>query len=250
MPDDLQSLCAQGQDALLATDYLGAEATLIRAESLALAAGDWEALARLYMPLQEARRQRRQRAGEGVVKLDLLATPDQPLDAEALAGRYPHGQLLVGGFGTIEPALRLREIARERRLFLDVFLATAYRVNENVAVAIVPDDHAALPPAGDYAIDQLQRLLPPHSILLPLTELPASEQHGNVTTFAHTMAMWEQLAAPFLAAADAATEPSMKISGYRQTLVVDYASEFAHQRLSHTAREMGRVQRNAPRPAV
>src|SRR5438552_3365286 len=70
---DLQSLCELGQHELERMEYLAAEATLVKAEALALAQGDFDTLGRLYMPLQEARRQRRQRCGEGVVCLDLIA---------------------------------------------------------------------------------------------------------------------------------------------------------------------------------
>ena len=250
MSDSLQSLCAQGQDALLATDYLTARDALLRAERIAVAEGDFETLGRLYMPLQEARRQIRQRAGEGTVKLDLIARPGESIDAADILARYPHGQLLVAGSGTIEPAKTLRTLAAAERRFVDVFLAAAYDVGGQVAVAIVPTADTALPPAGSYAIDQLHRLLPPHSILLPATELPAGEQKGTVQTFARTMAMFEQLAAPFLAAADAATDPALKIAGYRTTIAVDDAHELAHQRLSQTARDFARARRLPGRSVV
>ena len=56
MPDgDLQSRCELGQQQLMRTQYLDAEATLVAAEAEAWAARDFDTLARLYMPLQEAR---------------------------------------------------------------------------------------------------------------------------------------------------------------------------------------------------
>ena len=84
MPDignasDLQSLCERGQQLLMQTKYLDAEHALVEADQLATRLEDFDTLARLYMPLQEARRQRRQLAGEGVVRLDLIAkSPDAP----------------------------------------------------------------------------------------------------------------------------------------------------------------------------
>ena len=71
---DIQQRCARGQDLLQAQDYIEAEKELKLAEREATARHDWDSLSRLYMPLQEARRQRRLRCGEGVVCLDLLAT--------------------------------------------------------------------------------------------------------------------------------------------------------------------------------
>src|SRR5258707_15836117 len=94
--DSIETLCERGQEELMAMDYLAAERTLARAERLAWAERQWDLLSRLYMPLQEARRQRRQRCGEGVVCLDLLAEgPDDHVEAKHVLEHYPHGQLLV-----------------------------------------------------------------------------------------------------------------------------------------------------------
>src|SRR5438445_726544 len=101
----LQELCEAGQEQLMAMEYLQAEA-----ERRAWEARDWDTLARLYMPLQEARRQRRQRCGEGIVCLDLIAQgPGDAVDARRVVQNYPHGQLLVAGWGSIAPALGVRE---------------------------------------------------------------------------------------------------------------------------------------------
>src|SRR5947207_15860412 len=103
MPDgDLQSRCELGQQQLMRTEYLDAEATRAAAEADAWAARDFDTLSRLYMPLQEARRQRRQRCGEGVVCLDLIAAgPDDEIDGRRVVENYPHGQLLAAGWGTV-----------------------------------------------------------------------------------------------------------------------------------------------------
>ena len=106
MDDSLQSLCELGQQQLIATDYLAAEGTLVEAESIALEQGNFDALSRLYMPLQEARRQRRQRCGEGTIHLSLLAAgpDDAAIDPGRLLEQFPHGQLLIAGWGSIAPA--------------------------------------------------------------------------------------------------------------------------------------------------
>src|SRR5438105_1866092 len=107
---ELQSLCELGQDQLMRMEYLAAEATLVRAEQLAWEQRDFDTLARLYMPLQETRRQRRQRCGEGIVRLDLMSSgADDKLGADEIVARYPQGQLLVAGWGSTAPALRVRE---------------------------------------------------------------------------------------------------------------------------------------------
>jgi hypothetical protein len=239
MPEAIQQLCFEGQKDLLATDYLSAEDSLVTAEHLARDAQDWDSLARLYMPLQEARRQRRQRAGEGVVKLDLVARhASDGIDVDLIASKYLHGQLLVAGFGSIEPAQKLRQIADRERRYLDVYLAASYWVSGAVVVAIVPNDRVTVPTEGEYSVDELTRKLPPHSILMPVTDLPAGERMGDTHTFAQTMSIWEKLHRPFLAMADQTVDPESRIEAYRQTIEVDYACELAHQKLSETARMM------------
>src|SRR5690348_2422859 len=120
--DDLQSLCERGQEELMRMEYLQAEATLERAEQIAWNRKDFDTLSRLYMPLQEARRQRRQRCGEGVVALNLIAQGStDALDGRRVIENYPHGQLLVAGWGSIAPALKVRELQQKHQLFVDTF---------------------------------------------------------------------------------------------------------------------------------
>src|SRR3954463_6918624 len=112
---DLQRLCEHGQELLMRMESLRAEAALVEAERIATRVEDFDTLARLYMPLQEARRQRRQRAGEGIVRLDLVATsPDVGFDPEEIIAKYPQGQLLVAGWELTEAAMKVRELARQR----------------------------------------------------------------------------------------------------------------------------------------
>jgi hypothetical protein len=63
------------------------------------------------------------------------------------------------------------------------------------------------------------------------------------------MAMWEQLHAPYLAAADAEGDLLRKMEAYRKTIRVDDACELAHQNLATTAREADRRHRNRAREA-
>jgi hypothetical protein len=240
--NELQALCDLGQRQLMEMDYLVAEATLARAEAQAWAKRDFDTLSRLYMPLQEARRQRRQRCGEGIVQLDLLAEREgaQP-DASAIADEISAGQLLVAGWGSIAPALRLREIARERSLYLESFLAAAYPITGGQrAVVIVPLADVALPRPVEQSIDALLGQLPPHCIVVHENELPRGRRTGTVQTYAETMSAWERLHAPFLAAADMQVDPLQKIEHYRRTIRVDYACELAHQKLSAVARDLAR----------
>jgi hypothetical protein len=248
----LQDLCAMGQSQLMETQYLPAIATLMAAERIAWDGGDFDTLSRLYFPLQEARRQARQRCGEGVVKLDLIAhdSADDAIDADRIVSAYPHGQLLVAGWGSIAPALHVRKLAAERRLYLETYLAVVYPITGGGrAVVIVPLEDVQLPEPSARSVDALLKVLPPHSIVLPDSQLPTGDRRGTTQTFAETMAMWEQLHAPFLAAADASVDLLQRMQGYRRTLRVDGACELAHQRLAIAAREVDRARRSRRTPA-
>ena len=247
-PAALQDLCETGQRKLMAMDYLGAEAALAEAERHAWAARDWDTLARLYMPLQEARRQRRQRCGEGMIVLDLLSQgPGDHVDGRRIIENYPHGQLLVAGWGSTDPAKRVRELQIEHGLFVETFLGAVYPVGKaepRRAVVIVPLDDADLPePGRAESLDALMASLPVNSLVRWADELPRGSRRGTTQTYAEVMGMWERLHAPFLAAADMERDPVAKMDGYRGTIRVDYACELAHQKLSDVARELGRLAR-------
>jgi len=243
MPDELQALCEQGQQLLERMEYLEAERALVRAEAIALKTDDFDTLGRLYMPLQEARRQRRQRCAEGTVCLDLIAkdAADQSIDAAETVTRFPHGQLLVAGWGSIAPAVEVRKLQQSRDLYLETFLAAVYPVGPSRVIVIAPTEDVSLPAATDDArsIDDLLRRLPAHCIVLSESELaalPRGPRPGDWKTYAGVMSIWERLHAPFLALADHTVDSVAKIQAYRVTIRVDYACEFAHQRLADAAR--------------
>lgn len=236
--DEIQQACEVGNEQLIRMEYLAAERTLAAAEEAAWNAQDFDVLARLYMPLQEARRQRRQRCAEGVVALDLIQTgPDAPLDAAEIIRRFPQGQLLLAGWASIQPAIEFRRLASERGLYVETFLGALYPAGAGRVIAIVPTEDIALPNAAETNIDALLRRLPAHCIVLSPSEL-------ENPTHAQVASLWERLHSPFLAAADATADLRQRIAAYRRTIRVDYACELAHQKLSDTARELARSVRS------
>lgn len=238
MPEaSIDELCELGQEQLIQTRYRQAETTLVRAEALARATNDWDRLSRLYMPLQEARRQRRQLCGEGTVRLDLLSRgPDDAIDPSELIEQYSHGQLLVAGWGTLEPARRLRELAAERELYVETFLAAVYPSGSSIVVVVAPEGNTPMPPAGADPAGNV----PSGCLLLAESDLPRGPAKGTPQTYGRTMEMWEGLHRPFLAAADATSNLLQRVEGYRRTIGVDYACELAHQKLSDVARILAR----------
>ena len=223
----------------MAMDYLSAEAILADAAQQALSSADYDLFSRVLLPLQEARRQRRQRCGEGTVCLDLISHgPDAPLDAEKIVDAFPSGQLLVAGWGSIQPALEIGRLQRERGLYLDTFLAAAYPTDAGRAVVIAPLPDTALPAPAPRTWDALAAALSPRCLLLRAADLPSGQQKGTTQTYGRIMDLWEQLHSPFLVQADAADDLQSKIPLYELTISVDYACELAHQRLAQTARRL------------
>jgi hypothetical protein len=244
----LQDLCELGSEQLIQTKYLDAEATLAGAEAEAWNNRDWDTLARLYMPLQEARRQRRQRCGEGVVALDLMAQgPSDRVNARHVLENFPHGQLLVAGWHSAEPAIELRRLAAELGLYVETFLGAVYQVGGRKQIVIAPHEDAALPARDFENVDDLKAHLPANCLFADEGDISRGHRKGTPETFGEVMALWERLHAPFLAAADGESDPVRQIEGYRMTTRVDYASELAHQKLSDVAHRMSREARQRAR---
>ncbi len=241
----LHDLCELGSELLIQTRYLEAEATLERAEREAWSSHDWDSLARLYMPLQEARRQRRQRCGEGVVALDLIAQgPHDAIDGRRIVENFPHGQLLVAGWRSIEPAVQVRRLAKEHGLYVETFLGATFQLGGRPVVVISPLEDFTLPAHDFETLEELQNHLPPRCLVVDEDHISRGHRKGTLQTFGEVMGMWEQLHAPFLSGADAETDPIRQMEAYRRTTHVDYAAELAHQKLSNVAHALAREAHN------
>ena len=242
--DELQELCGQGQDLLVAQKYIEAEQALVRAEHEALHRGDWDTLARLYMPLQEARRQRRQQTVQGPSCLNLISQgAGDHIEGRHVIENYPLGSLLVAGWGSIEPALQVRKFQARFKLLIDVFLAAVYPlIGGGHAIIIVPHDKGILPEVRPRRWQDFPRLMPHHSLILRESELPAGTSPPSPQRVAQIEQWWEKLHLPFLREARDTADPRKRIEAYRKVLRVDYACEFAHQELAATARELARTQ--------
>jgi len=227
------------------TQYLSAVHTLVEAEQRAWDLHDFDTLSRLYLPLQEARRQIRQRCGEGAVALHCIAPGSAAvIDPETLTRQYPTGQLLIAGWGTIQPAIQLRKLAAERSLYLETFLAAIYPVinpviNPDPVIAIVPIE-SPMPDPQPRQLAELALLVPAGTLLVPVDQLPAAAAKGTANSYAQVMAIWERLHLPFLNAASTEPDPVRRMQRYRLTLRVDPACELAHQFLADIARKLAR----------
>ena len=241
--DQLNQWCEAGAQQLMRTEYLDAITTLQRAEELAWTARDWDTLARLYLPLQEAHRQARQRCGEGAVAYDVFVGPGGFATAADVLTAYPMGQLLVSGDATVQPAVELRHLARQRRIYVDAFLGARYPLDDGrMMIAVVPLATATLPDATPRPEAELRRLLPLNSLVFDAAALPPNASRGTAATYAQSIMLWERLHGLFLSRADAEPDPTQRMTMYREVLRVDPACELAHQKLAAVAREMGRAE--------
>lgn len=244
MSEAIQDLCETGQKWLTSQHYIESEQTLAQAEREAFRLHDWDSIARLYMPLQEARRQRRQRAAEGVVCLSLLAEgPGDTIEGRHVIENFPHGQLLVAGWGSLEPALQVRRLQGRFKLFVDVFLGAKYPlIGGGHAVVIVPHEHVLLPDLSPRRLADMPGHMPAHSIIMREEELPQGILKPSKTLDSVLQGWWERLHRAFLADARRTSDLRKRIEAYRRVIRVDYACEFAHQELVATARELVRSQ--------
>jgi len=240
---ELDMQCEAGQRQLMDTQYLEAIHTLAGAEEAAWEAKDYTLLSRLYLPLQEARRQARLRCGEGVVNLGLrVERPNGELDPEETLREFSQGQFLLAGWGSIEASLRLRRLARERRLYVETFLGAVFPTSGGGrSVVIVALEEDRLPDVQPRTIEELRKTLPANALVFEEDEMRNGFVRGNSETFARVSDIWERLHLPFLRAADAEVDPIRKMEAYRKTIRVDYACELAHQGLAAVAKEMGKV---------
>jgi len=118
--EQLDALMEQASADLARMAYLPCEAKTIEALTLARESGAWAEYARILLPLQEARRQRRMIAAEGQIRLGsatLSGGPRQWLDAckaGCLCLTHPH---------TRHDAAETAKLVLERELYVEVLYA-------------------------------------------------------------------------------------------------------------------------------
>lgn len=247
--ESLQELCESGQQLLVAQQFVEAEQMLLRAECDAMRHRDWDTLSRLYMPLQEARRQRRQRALEGLFCFDLVSDgPEDHIEGRHVLENYPHGVLLVAGWGTLEPALQTRKLQGRFRLYVDVLLGAKYPlIGGGNAIVVVPHEHAILPAVCPRRWNELPGVMPAHSLIFREEELPKGPRHKTPELISKVQGWWESMHWPFVLDARDTRDLRKRLSAYRRAIEVDYGCELAHQELSDTVKQLARLESCSPR---
>lgn len=135
--------------ALADLDYPRCEAACLDALRQAREAGDWAYYRRIVLPLQEARRQKRQAALDGPIRLGIS---DRPNDLSELLPPAEAGCVVLTGPATREDAAKLQQLAAESGKAVEILFAdhprgaTTWTIRSFVGSAV----HAArpAPPTG------------------------------------------------------------------------------------------------------
>ena len=114
-----------------------------------------------------------QQPWRGIVCLDLCAAgPADRVEARHVLEHYPHGQLLVAGWQSTEPAVKLRELARQKSLYVETFLGAVYAVEGRRLIVVAPFEDSRLP-GPCQTLAELKSRSPAGSICIDEAELPA-----------------------------------------------------------------------------
>lgn len=222
----------EASGALVRMDYLTCERLCLDALASARRGGHWSYYAKILLPLQEARRQRRLIAAEGVIRLgtsDLTSPPLTWLDA------VHEGCLVVTRPHTIEDARMLHEHARANRMHVAVLFADS-------------DADEATWRLRSYRVDDVETPFqsPPRAWRgrwLPAREVPSAEEARASIKAPATPADWFLDACEALGDAALATLGSDDFAKLEAMLDVAPDHEILHQRLAAAA--MGRARAGA-----
>jgi hypothetical protein len=120
MPQTLDELMEQASQALARMDYLTCERLCVQALGQARQQKRWAYYARILLPLQEARRQRRQIAAEGTIRLGTASLAGAPAD---WLDQLTAGCILVTHPHTADDAKALADAVHEKQRFVEVLFA-------------------------------------------------------------------------------------------------------------------------------
>lgn len=120
MPAALDNLMESASQALAELKYARCEVLCTDALTKARDASDWVMYQRVLLPLQEARRQRRQAALDGPI---LLGTPKQFDDHAQLLNDIEQGCIVLTWPYTASDATALNQLIRDKQLPIEVLFA-------------------------------------------------------------------------------------------------------------------------------
>ncbi|MCC7147468.1 MAG: hypothetical protein IT443_13580 [Phycisphaeraceae bacterium] len=116
MKTSIANLMESASQALAGMEYLACESLCLKALAAAREEEDWDGYARILLPLQESRRQRRQIAADGTVRLGTTQL-DGPI--EKWLGTLAPGCVVLTRPWTTQDAAKLAEVSRRQGLFVE-----------------------------------------------------------------------------------------------------------------------------------
>jgi len=144
----IDRMMEQASQALVARDYLQCEKLCLDAMQLSRQQSDYERYARILMPLQEARRQRRQIASDAGV----FVLSGRRLQPQSILRRHRAGCLLL-----IDPPYSeddekaLRDAAVRRRLYVEIMRLSVDQMRSTYLTVMEDRGDAALATVTDNA---------------------------------------------------------------------------------------------------
>lgn len=202
----LDSLMETASIALAEMDYARCEALCVEAFDQARAELDWVMVQRVLLPLQEARRQKRQAAIDGMI---LLGTPDKATAIESLISDERCGCIVLTQPYVKEDAITLDTLIRERHRTIEILFADTTVEDDDWTIATFNGPQASIQvpaPSRDWIgqwVDSLatQPPTPAHWFMR------ASESLGNAALDAvdapvGSMERFDQLALALAGAGD------------------------------------------------
>ena len=116
----LDSIMESASVALTTTHYLRCEALCLKALAMARRGGNWPNYARVLMPLQEARRQRRMIAAEGVIRLGSASLQGEP---SSWLEHMESGCIVLTPPFRVDHARELWQLSRKQQRYVEVLFA-------------------------------------------------------------------------------------------------------------------------------
>ncbi|MCC7193473.1 MAG: hypothetical protein IT444_11890 [Phycisphaeraceae bacterium] len=230
MPRNLDHIMEDASKALVKMEYLTCEALCLQALVEARRRGEWEYYARVLLPLQEVRRQRRIIAAEGVIALGVSATdPAIRTKIESLTS----ASIVLIKPSTVADAIALTARARQERKYLEILFADSDAADNTWTIRAF---------AGSTVSCKLPA--PPHHWIgrfFHPGEIKVTADTSTDTPGAWFVHATERLGDAALAAISPKLTGAAKVAALEQCLEVITDHEIIHQRLADAARALSRA---------
>ena len=213
----------EASDALMRMDYLRCETLCLRALAMAQQAEDWRYYERILLPLQEARRQRRMIAAEGVMR---LGTADVTQSSERWAAEWLQkntaGCLVVSAPLVVADATMIRNLARDQQQHIEVLFLASQTTNQWTLSDVTGQWRQIVPaPTNDWLNRDLQ----------PST----AEANAAASWYLHA---FELLGDRAIVDCQKISDPPQRVSALQQAVEAVEDHELLHQALGQAVGQL------------